>query len=134
MGEEAGVAEDLELLADFVFDVAVIGMKCFHFAGEGVGVGGSEFLFAEAAHGIEDVQSPAAFLRFDFRQRFNLAELGADIFRGLNLAIRDDGNSGVGGNAMEGDVAADPTGATCGDCQWLAFDDGGSRKGEAGHE
>ena len=36
MGEEAGVAEDLELLADFVADVAVVGMEFFQFGGEGV--------------------------------------------------------------------------------------------------
>lgn len=134
MGEEAGVAEDLKLLADFVFDVAVVGVKLFHFTGEGVGVGCGEFLFAEAANGVENVQGPAAFLRFDFGQRFDAAELCADIFRGRNLAFGDDGNSGVGGNAVECDVAADPTGAACSDCQRLAFDDGGSRKGETGYE
>ena len=36
MGEEAEVAEDLELLADFVADVAVVGVEFFEFAGERV--------------------------------------------------------------------------------------------------
>ena len=116
MGEEAGVAKDLELLADFVFDVAVVGMKFFQFAGEGVGVGGGEFLFVEAADGVEDVQCPAALLRFDFRQWFDLAELCPDIFCGGSHIVSDDGNSCVGGNAVERDVATNPTGAASGDC------------------
>lgn len=134
MGEEAGVAEDLKLLADFVFDVAVVGVKLFHFTGEGVGVGCGEFLFAEAAHGVEDVQCPATLLGFDFGQRFDAAKLGADVFRGSNLAIRDDGNAGIGGDAMERDVAADPTSTTGRYGERLAFDDGRSRESEAGHE
>jgi len=47
--EQAGITQDLELLADFIFDVAIIGMEFFQFAGEGVGVGGRKFSFAEAA-------------------------------------------------------------------------------------
>jgi len=41
--QQTSIAQDLELLADFVFDVAVVGMEFFQFAGEGVGVGGREF-------------------------------------------------------------------------------------------
>jgi hypothetical protein len=37
------------LLADFVFDVAVVGMEFFQFADEDVGVGSRERRFAEAA-------------------------------------------------------------------------------------
>jgi hypothetical protein len=36
VGEKAGVAEDLELLADFIADVAVDGMEFFEFGREGV--------------------------------------------------------------------------------------------------
>jgi hypothetical protein len=45
-GEEAEVAEDLELLADFVADVGVVGMEFGQSAGVGVDVGESEFGFA----------------------------------------------------------------------------------------
>jgi hypothetical protein len=44
--EEAEVAEDLELLADFVADVGVVGMEFGQGAGVGVDVGESEFEFA----------------------------------------------------------------------------------------
>ena len=43
MNQQAGVTEDLKLLADFIPHVAIIGMKFFQFAGEGVGVGGCKF-------------------------------------------------------------------------------------------
>jgi hypothetical protein len=45
-GEEAEVAEDLELLADFVADVGVVGMEFGQSAGVSVDVGESEFEFA----------------------------------------------------------------------------------------
>jgi hypothetical protein len=45
-GEEAEVAEDLELLADFVADVGVVGMEFGQGAGVSVDVGESEFEFA----------------------------------------------------------------------------------------
>ena len=45
--EEAKVAEDLELLADFVADVAIIGMKGMELVFEGIDIGEIEFLFAE---------------------------------------------------------------------------------------
>ena len=45
-GEEAEVAEDLELLADFVADVGVVGVEFGQGAGVGVDVGESEFEFA----------------------------------------------------------------------------------------
>jgi hypothetical protein len=44
--EEAHIAEDLELLADFVADVGVVGMESGQSAGVGVDVGESEFEFA----------------------------------------------------------------------------------------
>jgi hypothetical protein len=44
--EEAEVAEELELLADFVADVGVVGMEFGQGAGVSVYVGESEFEFA----------------------------------------------------------------------------------------
>jgi len=45
-GEKAYVPEDLELLADFVADVGVLGMKFCEGVGVGVNVGESEFEFS----------------------------------------------------------------------------------------
>jgi hypothetical protein len=45
-GEEAEVAEDLELLADFGADVGVVGMEFGQSRGVGVDVGEGEFEFA----------------------------------------------------------------------------------------
>jgi hypothetical protein len=44
--EEAEVAEDLELLADFVADVGIVGMEFGQGAGVSINVGESEFEFA----------------------------------------------------------------------------------------
>jgi hypothetical protein len=37
------------LLPDFIADVTIVRMQLLQFAGEGVGVGGRKFSFAEAA-------------------------------------------------------------------------------------
>ncbi len=44
--QEAGVAEDLKLLADFVPDVAIAGMKFFKMGNELVDLGVGEFRFS----------------------------------------------------------------------------------------
>jgi hypothetical protein len=95
MNQQAGVTEDLKLLADFIPDVAVVGMELFQFAGEGVGVGGRELTrsrplarpsrafafsqipfvvsqttqvsFAEAAYDVQHVQ-PRTLSGFHFRR------------------------------------------------------------------
>ena len=41
--QQPGVAENLELLANFGPDIPIIRMQLLQFAGEGVGVGGGEF-------------------------------------------------------------------------------------------
>ncbi len=56
-------------------------MQLLQFAGEGVGIGGRERRFAEAADGVEHVQRPAAFFGFDLAERFDATELRADFFR-----------------------------------------------------
>jgi hypothetical protein len=64
--EEAEVAEDLELLADFVGDVRIVGMESGEFGSVGVDVGEREFWFVEGADDVEDVEGPAAFFDFEF--------------------------------------------------------------------
>lgn len=64
--EEAEVAKDLELLADFVADVAIRGMERREMRFEGVGVGERESLFVEGADEIEDVECPAAYFGAQF--------------------------------------------------------------------
>ncbi|MGB8476764.1 MAG: hypothetical protein WCE61_22000 [Candidatus Acidiferrum sp.] len=63
-GEEAEVAEDLELLADFVADVGVVGMELGKLGGVGVDVGWGEFGFVQGADDVEDVEGPAAGFGF----------------------------------------------------------------------
>ena len=73
--EEAEVAQNLELLADFVADVAVGGMKRGEVGFESVGVGESESLFVKRAEEVEDVERPAAHFGAQVRERANLGEL-----------------------------------------------------------
>jgi len=66
--EEAEVAEDLELLADFGTDVVIVGMQpseafflCVNFAKR-------EFGFAECSDSIEDVECPTSLFERYFGQ------------------------------------------------------------------
>jgi hypothetical protein len=77
--EQAGVAEDLELLADFIGDVAVVGVEFGELVGEGVGVAIRKLRFVEAADGGEDVQGPAAVLKGKVFERFDALKLVADV-------------------------------------------------------
>ena len=49
MDQQPGIAQYMQLLADFIADVAIVGMKFFQFAGEGVGVSGGEGVGRDAA-------------------------------------------------------------------------------------
>ena len=68
-GEEAEVAEDLELLADLGADVAVGGMEGGEVGFEGIGVGERESLFVERAEEVQDVEGPAAHFGAEFLER-----------------------------------------------------------------
>jgi hypothetical protein len=81
VGQESEVAEDLELLADFVFNVAIVGMEFFEFWREGVDFFVGEFWFVEAVDEVKDVESPPAIFNGEVFERFYFAELGSDFFR-----------------------------------------------------
>jgi hypothetical protein len=55
------VAQNLKLLADFVLDVPVIGMKGFQLTRKGIDIRISEFLFSEPLDDGQDVLRPAGF-------------------------------------------------------------------------
>lgn len=114
MMQEAEIAEDLELLADFGSDVPVIGMELFQFTGEGINVFVFEFRFAEAVDDVQDVQRPTAFGDGQVFERLYSFKAGADFGGSQSDFVGDDGNTGVLRNTMEGDVAADPAGAAGG--------------------
>ena len=96
----------MELLADFIADVAIVGVKLFQFAGEGVNVRGGEGVGRDASlrrprtarasrpylakppHNVQHVQGPTALGDGNFFQRFDALEFFAD-FGGRN----DDGSS-----------------------------------------
>ena len=106
-------------------------MQCFQLTGEGISIRRREFGFAETTNCIQYIKRPSAFLGFDFAQRFDVFETRPHFARGQNDRFGDDGNTCVCGDAMQGDVAADPTRTPRGGGQWFAFDDGGSGKREA---
>ena len=63
-GEEAEVAEDLELLADFVADVGVVGVEFGQSVSVGIDIRESEFGFAQGLHYLKHVEGPATLFNF----------------------------------------------------------------------
>jgi hypothetical protein len=120
MEEETAVAEDLELLADFVAYVTVAGMQGFQLAFKGVDVfvrklQSSWFFLASGArpegpsrpeppYHVEHVQGPAAFGDGEFGEGFDFAEAVADFADGGNDLVTDDADAGVNGNSVEVEV------------------------------
>src|SRR5258708_36030288 len=98
MKKEAGVAEDLKLLADFVADVPIAGMQFLKSQGQGVRILVGEFGFAEAAHGGEDIQGPAALIDGNILEGFDALELRAHLIRRNGFAVGYGRNTGFGGN------------------------------------
>ena len=90
MEEEAGVAEDLKLLADFVADVPIAGMQFLKPRGQGVRILVGEFGFTEAAHGGEDIQCPAALMDRNILEGFDALELCAHLARRNGFAVSDE--------------------------------------------
>jgi len=88
--EEAGVAEDLKLLADFVADVPIAGMQFLQSRGQRVRIIIGEFGFAEAAHGGEDVQGPAALIDGNILEGFDALKLCPHLIRRNSFAIGDE--------------------------------------------
>ena len=70
MQQQTGIAENLKLLADFVADVAVVGMQLFQLAVKGVNVFVLELRLAEATHDVQHVQRPAGFWFRKFLEAF----------------------------------------------------------------
>jgi len=64
--EQARIAQHLQLLADFVPHMPVIGMEFLQFAGQAVNVLVFELHPAKPPHDIQYVQSPATLRGFDF--------------------------------------------------------------------
>lgn len=81
--QQSHVAQDLQLLADFVANVTVVRMELPEFAFKGVnirvGEGGGQ-----AAHDVEDVKGPAALGDGNFLEGLDAAEAFADFFRAKN--------------------------------------------------
>ena len=122
------------MLPDFIPDMPIVGVQLFQLAGEGVGVGGRELGFAEAADGVEHVQRPAALGDGNVFQRFDATELRADFLHRRDAAFGDDGDAGFDRDAAQGDISANPADTTCRDGKRVTFDDGRRRKGEARNE
>lgn len=114
------VPQHLQLLPDFVFDMPVARMQFLQFPRKRVNVLVAEFGFAQAPDQVQDVQRPAAFGHGQFLQRFDLLEPGADFDDGRDGTVANEVNPGVNGNAVEGKIAADPTGAAGGGRQRFA--------------
>lgn len=117
--EEAEIAENLELLADFVADVGILGVKLEKVLFERVDFGQIEFRFVQGADNVQHIQRPAASFEFQGSEWFQAAIRAPNFRRGDRTIFLHDGNSSVKGNTVEEDVATYPTGAARGGCKWL---------------
>jgi hypothetical protein len=61
-GEEAEVAEDLELLTDFGTDMGIVGVESGEGVFENVDFQEREFGFIQRAYGVQYVEGPASFV------------------------------------------------------------------------
>ncbi len=118
--EEVGVAEDLELLADFVADVAIVGMERAEAIFEGIDIGESEIRAAQGADNSEDVEGPATFLDREFFERAKCCEFFADGFGRDRLSVADVAYSCIGRDSAENVVATCPACAPCTGAERLA--------------
>lgn len=132
--EEAEVPQDLELLADFRADVSIGRMESGKAGFERVGVGKREFAFSEGEKGSKDVEGPAPEFWRDFGKRAKALVLRPDSIGRLRCAIQNDGDACVGGNAVEKDVATDPSGAACREGKGFASMNGRKWEGVARDE
>jgi len=114
--QQTKVAKDLELLADFILHVSIVGMKFFKLALESIDVSGCECVGRDASprrprtarasrpylrntsHDVQHVQGPAALGDGYVFQRFDALESFADFGCRGNLAFGDDGDAGFGSN------------------------------------
>ena len=83
--QQSHVAQDLQLLADFVANVTVVRMELLEFAFKGVNVRVGEG-DGQPSDDVEDVEGPAALGDRDFLEGFDAAEAFADF-----LGREDDG-------------------------------------------
>lgn len=134
VNEQPGIAQDLKLLADFILHVPVVGMQLLQFLGEGVGIGGCKLGFAEAAGGVQYVQCPTALGYGNFFQRFDALESFADFGCRGNPSFGHDPDSGVGRDAAQIEIAANPGFAASFWRRGITLDDGGGRKSKMRYE
>ncbi len=118
--DESFIAQELELLADFGFDVVVAGVAGFQRLNEGVhliqGEGGGELFGA-----LKDIKQPAPPFDAPGLQGIDLVIFLANFSFIQHFAIADDGDFGGIGDVAEKDVAAFPAGACGGVFQLRPF-------------
>jgi hypothetical protein len=123
--EKAEVAEDLELLANFVADVGVAGMKFGQSIGVSVDISESEFEFAQGLHYLKYVECPASLFYPQFFQRSQSVVGTAYLVRSVGTPLAYDRDTSVDRNLFQQNVAANPAGAACGWGERLAAFNGG---------
>ncbi len=107
--EEVQVTQDLELLADFVADVAVTGMETKELTLKSINLVKCKFVFPQRTDYIQHIKSPATFFDTDVSKGSEPTKTFADFRRGASCTIDHDWDTSVDGNAVEQDIAANPS-------------------------
>ncbi len=111
--QNAQITQNLQLLANFVFDVAIFRVDFSEFPFQRVQVLQVESSFAQTAHHTQSEQRPAALFSGLASKRQEALETLSDFGNRLDNTIIYDGNLTVTGNVVETDIAAYPTSASC---------------------
>ena len=111
------------MLANFVFDVEVVGVSLREFFFHGVHFAERERFLSELTDHLQGEQGPAALVCGLADEGEEALEAASHLGGGLFDAVLDDADFAVGGDAVEADVAADPAGAPGGWAEgWALFD------------
>src|SRR5579864_146485 len=101
---------------------------------EGVGVGEGESLFVKRADEVQNVERPAAHYGAKVCERTDLRILFSREFAVCRFTVGDQRNARIRRNLGQQDVAANPSGASCGGRERLSFFDGRNGKCKFGYE
>ena len=119
---KAKVTKHLKLLTNFVVHVLIERVNLLQRIRVGIDFTKGKFYFVQTSNHPQNVKSPSAFLDAKTFERAK-ALVGAAYISWMDgNAITDNANLSILRNSTEKNIAADPTGSTCGGRQrWATF-------------
>jgi len=132
--KEAEIAKNLELLADFVVHVSVLGVESGQSHITRVDFPKGELRLAQGSDDLQDVESPPALLDLQFFERAESLVGAANTGRWAWSAVLNHRNARVLRDSGKKNVAPDPPSSTGCRCKGLSAFKGGKGKGKSRNE